>query len=553
MFLYPNPLVTQIQIRIASNVSIDSPKNLTVAVLEILNSTGSWNRITSFDAFANKTEKSFAQTLPLDLIWTILRNMSESQQNSFKMRLRYVGDSGFEKFTIDEFTLSIKTQNIYSSDFTSKIGFGLNSDNLLPQNIKMKNFGVEVTDVANQTGLWNANVPGGVPFQGVFEFNITSLWNAITFDVSGTYEIYKFEIEIDFEDDIEIRYMTGTNYFSVEVTNGTGDGIEDLEITFELIDDNGKIIDEDTAVTNDDGIAKGALRFKKVGDGYKVKASYDKAGIYADDEKKSKEFRIVDEPTLVLDTFLLYLPFILAILVGITIFMVVRHQRRNKLRRIWAEDALVLDDLIKISYLLIIHKDAGVTIYNKQISMDLDSDLIGGFITAISQFRSEIKKTGEELVTGKGFEMDYYDFKIVINDGDFVRVALILDGTPSKNLEDNQEMFTDRFEKRHGALLGDFSGDITPFGETDKLVERIFDISLMYPLQLGKHWEFTKLKKLEQALVEVANQMQKERKFFFVSTLLSYGLAGRKATRDQIISTILNLKRRGIIVPIELE
>jgi len=254
-----------------------------------------------------------------------------------------------------------------------------------------------------------------------------------------------------------------------------------------------------------------------------------------------------------LDTFLLYLPFILAILVGITIFVVARHQRRNKLRRIWAEDALVLDDLIKISYLLIIHKDAGVTIYNKQISMDLDSDLIGGFITAISQFRSEIKKTGEEIATGKGFEMDYYDFKIVINDGDFVRVALILDGTPSKTLEENQEMFTDRFEKRHGALLGDFSGDITPFGETDKLVERIFNISLMYPLQLGKHWEFTKLNKLEQALIEVANQMQKERKFFFVSSLLSYGLAGRKATRDQIISTILNLHRRGIIVPVELE
>ena len=41
---------------------------------------------------------------------------------------------------------------------------------------------------------------------------------------------------------------------------------------------------------------------------------------------------------------------------------------------------------------MIIHKDIGLTIYNKQIALDLDSDLIGGFITAISQFRSEIKK-----------------------------------------------------------------------------------------------------------------------------------------------------------------
>jgi hypothetical protein len=75
----------------------------------------------------------------------------------------------------------------------------------------------------------------------------------------------------------------------------------------------------------------------------------------------------------------------------------------------------------------------------------------------------------------------------------------------------------------------------------------------MYPLQLGKHWQFTKLNKLETSLVEVAEQMEKERKFFFISRLLSYGLAGRKASRDQIISTILNLKRRGIIVPVEIE
>jgi hypothetical protein len=75
----------------------------------------------------------------------------------------------------------------------------------------------------------------------------------------------------------------------------------------------------------------------------------------------------------------------------------------------------------------------------------------------------------------------------------------------------------------------------------------------MYPLQLAKHWEFLKLSKLEKALVEVGLEMQKERKFIFASSLLSYGLAGRKASRDQIISTILDLKRRGILIPMEIE
>jgi hypothetical protein len=54
-------------------------------------------------------------------------------------------------------------------------------------------------------------------------------------------------------------------------------------------------------------------------------------------------------------------------------------------------------------------------------------------------------------------------------------------------------------------------------------------------------------------LVEVAEQIQKERKFFFVSSLLSFGIAGRKESRDQIISSILSLKNKGILVPVEIK
>ena len=185
--------------------------------------------------------------------------------------------------------------------------------------------------------------------------------------------------------------------------------------------------------------------------------------------------------------------------------------------------------------------------------MELDSDLIGGFLTAISTFRSELKKDVIPKSADQGIEMDYYDFKIVITDGTYTRVALILDGIPSEGLKENQWEFTRRFEMKHQSILADFTGDVRPYKETEELVDRIFNIRLMYPLQLAKHWEFTKLSKLEKALVEVGFEMQKERKFIFASSLLSYGLAGRKASRDQIISTILDLKRRGILIPIEIE
>ncbi|MFX1366563.1 MAG: hypothetical protein ACFE9Y_16710, partial [Promethearchaeota archaeon] len=231
----------------------------------------------------------------------------------------------------------------------------------------------------------------------------------------------------------------------------------------------------------------------------------------------------------------------------------VRQYRHIQLRKSWAKDATILDDLLKTSYIMIIHKEAGVSIYGKKISLDLDVDLISGFLQAISAFRSEIKKEEVTTTERRGFEMDYYDFKIVITDGEFVRVALILDGIPSEKLKENQWLFTDEFEKRYIPILMDFDGDITPFREADDLIQKHFNITLVYPLQLGKQYELIKVKGLEKALIEVAEQIQKERKFFFTSSLLNYALAGRKASRDEIISVIIDLKRKGLIIPADIE
>ncbi|MFX0008646.1 MAG: hypothetical protein ACFFAV_18200, partial [Candidatus Hermodarchaeota archaeon] len=137
-------------------------------------------------------------------------------------------------------------------------------------------------------------------------------------------------------------------------------------------------------------------------------------------------------------------------------------------------------------------------------------------------------------------------------DGNYVRVALILEGTPSEKLRENQRLFTEDFEKKFGSQIKDFTGDLTPFKITDDLIEKHFNITLVYPLQLGKHYGVIKFKGLEKTLIEVAEQIQKERKFFFISSLLNYALAGRKASRDEIISTIIDLKRKGLIVAAEV-
>ncbi|MFX0141854.1 MAG: hypothetical protein ACFFDN_49915, partial [Candidatus Hodarchaeota archaeon] len=571
---YPNPIIPYIDVRISSKTNVTDPSFIDLAVLEVYKgnythpfylspeqNAAEWIQVSESNrTYASNQEILNRTKLDPGIVWLLLQYFNYSDyfnytaRNIIKFRLRYnvtnPAEFGFN-VTIDEFTLNINIQNAITSDIATKIGSGLTVKTLLPTDIQMKNFGTLVSDVGNQTGRWSGNVPGGIPTQGTFEFNVSSSWHAISFDLSGSCEIYKFEVVIDFKDDFDKQYKTGTEHFAVEVTDGLGNPVENLLITFELLDADDKVVDDDEATTDNDGEATGGLELENVGEGYKIKASYEVMGIYAQADEESDEFRIVDDFTIFMDNFLAVLPYILIGLAALFTFVAVRYRRMKKLRELWAEDALILEDLLKISYIMIIHKEAGLTIYSKQISMELDSDLIGGFITAISQFRSEIKKPIDEFGRSEGFEMDYHDFKINMVDRTYIRSALILEGIPSEQLREHQEMFTNSFETKFSSLLVDFTGDVKPFKETDNLVEKFFNISLMYPLQLGSYWKDAKLTKLERALLEVAEQMQKERKYFFISSLLNFGIAGRKESRNQIISTIIGLKRRGILVPVE--
>jgi hypothetical protein len=564
---YPNPIIPKLEIRVTSNVS--HPDNLNCSVLEVYKgnktseffseeqNNATWFQIGDLRQYAYLDETTYIQMLDAGFTWIILDLLNSSENNQIKFRLRYLtnstSDYGFN-VSINEFTLNFYIQNAISSDLASTIGFGINSNSLTPSDIKLKNFGQDITDIGFRNGIWEADIDDGTPFQGYFTFNVSSLWPSISFNVNGTYEIYQVLVLIEFIDTPSNQYMTGHHLFSVRVTGGTGTSLENLDIIFEILDSNSAIIFDTTARTNLEGIASANLDFSTTGDKYLIQVRFVQDGIYLSSEIRSVNIRIVDNFILFMDTFLQLLPYMIAILAGLFIFIALKRHKTQKLRRIWSAEAMILDDLVNISYILIIHKEVGVSIYNKQTALEgLDSDLISGFLQAISQFRHEFSKGAKDLQASKGFEMDYYDFKIIIVDGDFARVALILDKSPSDQLKYNQTAFANAFEVKFRPYLENFTGDITPFRETDSLIEKYFNIALMYPLKLASYRDVFKLNTLEKVLLEVAEQIQKERKFFFVSSLLSFGIAGRKESRDQIISSILSLKNKGILVPVEIK
>jgi hypothetical protein len=569
-YLYPNPLAPQIDLRVSSNVSIDSPYNLSIAALEVYKGNRQYDFLNASEnakdwlmfgknkdyTFIDETQMIYAA--PFIFTWIIFQLMNRSDDNSLILRLRYVGNNTFEKFnvSVDEFSAFFYIQNVISSDITSKIGLGLDSNKIQPSDIQLMNFGINVQDDVYGKGDWVENITDGVPDLGIFEFNVTSIWNIIEFDVSGTYRVFQYLPQIELLDVFKVQYMIGTNYFSAKLTYWNGDPIESVNVVFEVLDSKDRIIAETTAVTNEQGIASASLEFTETGDSYKIRVRFEEEGVFSSSETSSSDFRIVNEFIIIMDVLIALSPYITIFMAILVLTAYIMHRKKTKLREIWAGNALVLDDLLKISYILIIHKDIGVALYSQQVSYEeLDSDLISGFLHAISQFRQELKRgIKEEPTVGKTMEMDYYESKIIITDGNYIRVALILDGNPSDDLKENHLAFTNHFEKIHGAFLDvdSFDGDVTGFRDTHILVEKYFNISLMYPLQLGRVKD-KNITELQRALLNVAEQMEKEKNFFFMSTLINYGIASRKEPRDQIINAIFSLRERNFIVPMKTE
>ncbi len=125
-----------------------------------------------------------------------------------------------------------------------------------------------------------------------------------------------------------------------------------------------------------------------------------------------------------------------------------------------------------LTHLMVIYKTNGIVlIANSFIEEEMGSgDLIGGFLTAIQSFGIEISKRDTPMK-----RLKYEDFEIEIKDGDFVRIALILQGEPIPLVDKQINDFCKKFESKYYSDLSDFSGDITKFQEeTPEIIKGIF-------------------------------------------------------------------------------
>ena len=258
----------------------------------------------------------------------------------------------------------------------------------------------------------------------------------------------------------------------------------------------------------------------------------------------TNDVSVMDDLEYYLSLLVTYSPYIIGIIAFILIIAVVRKTNQAKRRKNWKKDADKIKDIIKIQHMLVIMKSSGACIVNRAYSsMQLDGDLISGFLQAITTFGKEVGPA-QKKKSSQGIIFDYQDFKILIQDGTYARLALILDGVPTESLKQKAGEFIKLFEQQYN--LAKWRGNLEIFNAVDNLIEQVFEITLIYPLVVDNTKTIKDVKDgLQKALFEVGEAVQQEKGAFYLATLVNFAQAGRKESQDHVLSAIYNLKKNG--------
>ncbi|NMC04366.1 MAG: hypothetical protein GYA24_04100, partial [Candidatus Lokiarchaeota archaeon] len=290
----------------------------------------------------------------------------------------------------------------------------------------------------------------------------------------------KIQVVLAFAEPVRTSYMTGKYLFSVRSTDASGTPLQGLLIQFSI---GGQ---QQVVATNVEGIASVSIDLNDVGNNIIMHVRFIEAAEYAGATIDSIPFRVLDEWLYFLDL-LPYIGIACAIIlaIAISIHRGVVVPRRNRARASLSKMYQRLSDVENVQYLLVISKNGGVPMFSKSLAeVPIDESLVSGFLSAISSFGAEISTKMKGDLKGGLEELSYQQFKIILHEGQFVRVALLLLRRPSDTLKERLRGFTTEFEKRFRAQVENFKGEVLQDMVVTPVIEQTFESDLLYPHRL---------------------------------------------------------------------
>jgi len=261
------------------------------------------------------------------------------------------------------------------------------------------------------------------------------------------------------------------------------------------------------------------------------------------------------DPGLSLDDllpFIIIIGAVLAVTVGsIAAYRGIVVPKKKEKQRILNEVKTIFDDAINLEHILVLYKGTGTCIFFKSYgSEQIDPELIGGFLSAVSSF-------GKEMATQEALnEISYGDKMLLLADGNLVRVALVLGKNASLILRRHLKEFIGTFEKTYSEALPNWRGQLNHFRNAGLIVDDLLNTSIILPHQIS--FDFSSVKDLKNPhskdVLKVAQSCceEAERDFFFIATLLKDASEMTNKDTAEIFMGIKELRDKKILIPIEI-
>ncbi len=282
-----------------------------------------------------------------------------------------------------------------------------------------------------------------------------------------------------------VQNFAGDFYYSALLTDEEGNPVAGKSLMFLVKNQAGTIVKNQSAVTNEQGIASVSLNLEELGT-FTVEALYESDDFYASGSSTEYGYnyvRVVDYMTLIIDnisTILLAIGILITSAIAINRLYVVpkRNRRLEALKAIHQQ----LSDVQNIQYMMIIHKERGLPMFSHAFSdVPIEETLISGFLSAISSFGSELGQSVKSDKKGMFLdELSYQQFRISMYEGKNVRTALLLLKPASRTLKEKMTAFNRAVETQFGEEISKWTGKQLKPNAVIEIIEQVLKADLLY-------------------------------------------------------------------------
>ncbi len=240
------------------------------------------------------------------------------------------------------------------------------------------------------------------------------------------------------------------------------------------------------------------------------------------------------------------------------------------------EKVQVIDDVYNLKGLMIIQKSSGLLLYKHLFDEggEMEDHIFTGFLQAILLFSTQFsedkkaKTTEEKNLTASDIlnpqeihskysflEFNHNNFHILVVDGEFARVALILEEDASDKLRKSAIRLLSEFETPFGIMLNTWDGNTDMFAQaTTPLVHKAFDLTLLSDYTLAREKARLELVRtyvpvgsLEETVYRICETLANERIYFQIKTVVN--LIG-DANQLRAKSILLSFIQKKLLIPV---